>query len=256
MEQAGEIVATLACPPDPPRVAWVRLFAASNRISAEKAWNILWPYTYEQLRENENLNWVAAIPMHRWFIALLKKSSFRESHRVVVLRWEGAKLPEEMKPSTASVRPMTLDDLSAVADIDRASFIPVWQNSISYLEVAFRQAIVATVAEEEGALVGYQISTGTPLGGHLARLAVNPQRQGQGVGYALLRDLLTQLSRRGARTVTVNTQKNNLASLALYKKAGFLPTGEEYPFYQLDVLEDRRSTVLEARLNTTDLQRG
>jgi ribosomal protein S18 acetylase RimI-like enzyme len=239
MEQSGEIVATLACPPDPPSVAWVRLFAASNRFSAEKAWKVLWPYAYAQLKEDENLNWVTAIPMHRWFISLLETSSFRESHRVVVLRWEGVKLPEGLKPSTASVRPMTLDDLSAVRDIDRASFVPVWQNSISYLEVAFRQAIVATVAEEEGALAGYQISTGTPLGGHLARLAVHPQRQGRGIGYALLQDLLTQLSRRGARAITVNTQKNNLASLALYNKAGFQPTGEEYPFYQLDIREDR-----------------
>jgi ribosomal protein S18 acetylase RimI-like enzyme len=46
--------------------------------------------------------------------------------------------------------------------------------------------------------------------------------------------MLQQFSQRGAQAVTVNTQKNNLASLALYKAAGFKFTGEEFPIYQLD----------------------
>jgi ribosomal protein S18 acetylase RimI-like enzyme len=71
------------------------------------------------------------------------------------------------------------------------------------------------------------------MGGHLARLAVSPDFQGLGVGYNLLFDLLKQFQRRGARCVTVNTQHDNYASLALYQKVGFTPTGETYPIYQL-----------------------
>jgi ribosomal protein S18 acetylase RimI-like enzyme len=103
------------------------------------------------------------------------------------------------------------------------------------LEIAFHQAAVATVAEYEGRLVGYQISTGTPIGGHLARLAVLPNVQGKGIGYALLYNLLSQFAQRGSRTITVNTQRDNLASLSLYHKAGFQLTGEEYPIYQLEL---------------------
>jgi ribosomal protein S18 acetylase RimI-like enzyme len=73
------------------------------------------------------------------------------------------------------------------------------------------------------------------LGGHLARLAVEPQQQGQGIGQALLQDLLAQFVRRGARAVTVNTQKNNQASLTLYQRMGFMATREEYPIYQIDL---------------------
>jgi flavin-dependent dehydrogenase len=36
----------------------------------------------------------------------------------------------------------------------------------------------------------------------------------------------------GASRVTVNTQKNNSASLALYTRIGFKATGEKYPVYQ------------------------
>ena len=49
MDQDGEIVAALACPPDPPRVSWVRLFAASHNVSTERAWRTLWPVALEQL---------------------------------------------------------------------------------------------------------------------------------------------------------------------------------------------------------------
>jgi ribosomal protein S18 acetylase RimI-like enzyme len=127
---------------------------------------------------------------------------------------------------------MTLQDLGTVERVDVEAFGLVWQNSLSSLEVAFRQAAVATIAEVGGEIAGYQISTATPMGGHLARLAVKPVFQGLGFGYALLDDLLVQFEQRGAHSVTVNTQHDNLASLALYEKAGFKRIGEEYPVYQ------------------------
>jgi [ribosomal protein S18]-alanine N-acetyltransferase len=103
------------------------------------------------------------------------------------------------------------------------------------LEHAFRQAAIATVAEKDGLLVGYQISTANHSGGHLARLAVHPGYQGKGVGYTILRDLLAQFERRGARHVTVNTQDDNTASISLYEKAGFIATGENYQVYECNL---------------------
>jgi ribosomal-protein-alanine N-acetyltransferase len=166
---------------------------------------------------------------------LLEKSLFQHSQSVVLLRREGSTLPPKPDPPYVNIRPMNLDDLEVVYEIDRAAFVPVWQNTLAYLEYSFRQAVVATVAEAGGKVVGYQISTATPMGTHLARLAIHPAIQGNGIGYALLHDLLSQLILHGNRTVTVNTQKDNHASLNLYKKADFILTGEEYPFYQLYV---------------------
>ena len=89
-------------------------------------------------------------------------------------------------------------------------------------------------------MAGYQISTSTPMGGHLARLAVLPENQDHGIGKALLVDLLSQFARRGIVKVTVNTQADNLSSLNLYHKLGFHLTGEEYPVYQLNLPADPR----------------
>ena len=42
IEQSNTIAAALACPPDPQPVAWVRLFAASSHLQADRAWEALW----------------------------------------------------------------------------------------------------------------------------------------------------------------------------------------------------------------------
>lgn len=234
-EQKGQAMAALACPPDPPNVAWLRLFAVSAHLSPERAWHALWPEAYIRLADYPEVDWAAAIPMQGWFEALLEESGFTQTHQVVMLSWERRDLPSEDPPNGITIRPMNYDDLTVVAEIDKSSFVPVWQNSKACLELAFNQAVIATVAEDEGKIVGYQISTATPMGGHLARLAVSPESQGQGIGYGLVYDLLTQFRRRGAQTVTVNTQHNNDISLSLYQKMGFRHTGEEFPIYQLSL---------------------
>ena len=130
---------------------------------------------------------------------------------------------------------MTFDDLPMVEKIDAAAFGEIWRNSYDSVELSFRQSALATVAEEEAGINGYQISTASPMGGHLARLAVLPENQSRGIGYALVRDTLDQFERRGALRVTVNTQEENLVSLSLYAKLGFRLTGEKYPVYQFDL---------------------
>jgi ribosomal protein S18 acetylase RimI-like enzyme len=100
------------------------------------------------------------------------------------------------------------------------------------LGLAYEQSATSTVAELNGMIVGYQISTSVPLAGHLARLAVHPSIQRSHVGYALVHDVLNYFKEHRAWRVTVNTQSDNLASLALYKKAGFRATGERFRVYQ------------------------
>jgi len=227
-ERDENILAALACPPDPPEVAWMRLFAVQPDLEISEAWEYLWPAAHEYL-------WgitVAAIPLQGWFSQLLTVAQFSQTHEVAMLSWESTtELPEPETPDCL-IRLMNSDDLNAVKELDANAFGPIWQQSHDMLEIAFHQAAIATVAEDQDGLIGYQISTAGPGGGHLARLAVHPRVQEQGIGYALVQDLLTQFTRRGALRVTVNTQIDNLASLALYHKAGFHRTGEVYPVFE------------------------
>lgn len=234
-ERNSDLLAALACPPDPPQVAWVRLFAVSSRLPPAQAWQTLWPEARAALRKETQARAAAVIPLQRWFRNLLDRGDFAYTHSVQVLTWMYGEIPSRRAVGAARIREMDAADLTAVLEVDEAAFGPIWQNSYGGLELAYQQSVIATVAELGGQIVGYQISTPTTMGGHLARLAVYPDHQGQGIGYELVRDLLAQFSRRGAQQVSVNTQHNNTASLSLYHKTGFRETGEEYPVYQYDL---------------------
>lgn len=235
LRENGRITAALASPPDPPHVAWIHLFAALNQTLISRAWDCLWQATVSQLSEKEEVRWVAAIPLHSWFSKLLSQENFECIHHILMLSCDGLPPPDKPKRSEIYIRAMSLDDLDLVTKVDQLAFSSIWQVSAEYLRIAYNHANLATVAEYEGKVAGFQISTASSTGGHLARLAVNPAVQGMGIGYALLQDLIDQSKRRGAESISVNTQENNYASLALYKKAGFSFTGEKYPVYRLSL---------------------
>jgi ribosomal protein S18 acetylase RimI-like enzyme len=134
-------------------------------------------------------------------------------------------------PAGIRLRPMMFYDLPEVAEVDASGFELLWQNSLESIQLAFKQSVLASVAEADGRMVGYQLSTRNPFGVHLARLAVRPEVQRQGVGRALVCDLVEQANRRGTPRLTVNTQSDNSASLSLYSRLGFRSTGETYPVY-------------------------
>lgn len=233
-EQSGRLLAALACPPDPPGVAWIRLFAVTHREAAETVWRQLWPAARELLAE-QPARCAAAIPLQDWFRDLLLETGFRHAHNVVVLVWDNAHQALPPVQSQLAIRPMQAADLEAVRELDTAAFGDIWRNSLDSLELAFQASALARVVEDDAGLLGYQISTHSPFGAHLARLAVHPRAQRQGIGYALVRDLQQHYEDPPLTRITVNTQDHNSLSLALYEKAGFRRTAEEYPVFQLDL---------------------
>ncbi len=235
LRENNQIIAALACPPDPPHVAWIRLFAATRNSSISQAWETLWNLTKAQLKEKGSVDWVVAIPLQTWFSRLLSSQGFELIHHIVVLAMDNLLLPQAPTQSGISIRPMALNDIETVAHVDRLSFAPIWQFSAEYIRIAYLEEGLSTVAEHDGKICGFQISTLSSANSHLARLAVIPTSQGKGIGYALLYDLVCKLRWRGIETVTVNTQEDNKASLALYKKMGFVTTGEKYPVFQFSL---------------------
>ncbi len=229
-EQNGMLLAALACPPDPEEIAWIRLFASTDRLSLQQLWRSMWDVAQEELARLHDTT-VAVISLQEWFRPLLKGSGFSEHQEIVTLEWRPSQLPPRSEVNDLVIRMMTPDDLPRVAEVDASAFEPLWQNSPAALRQAFPQAGLATVAELEGNLVGYQITTYNPMGGHLARLAVHPLAQRRGIGSQLLNDLLRQLTRRNIARLTVNTQGDNQRSMKLYQNLGFKRTGETYPVF-------------------------
>ncbi len=234
VEENGRMLGALACPPDPVSISWIRLFAFATHLAGHVAWQVLWIATRQELAESGGAT-VAAIATQGWLDEILSAQGFDLSGRIVLLEWNGGpRLSGETIPGL-HLRLMVSEDLPQVAEVDSAAFAPLWQNSLESLTRAYRLASHAVIAEDPSGVVGYQLSTAGAFGTHLARLAVRPEAQGRGVGTALVRDLIDQVSDGGEARVTVNTQSNNAASLALYDRLGFRRTGEQYPVYTMDV---------------------
>jgi len=233
LDDSGQIMAALACPPEREGIAWVRLFVYSGRWSAENAWAMLWQTAREEIARAGGAK-VAAIAIQPWFQNLLGASGFENRQQIVLLEWR-------YQPTAARetagirIRKMTEADLPEVEKTDAASFDPLWQNPLETLRRAYAQALYATVAESENGIIGYQISTGGGQRAHLARLAVHPAVQGKGAGRALLKDLFVSLTYMGILRLSVNTQSDNQASLSLYQRMGFMRTGEQFPVYTFDI---------------------
>ncbi len=232
LESQGEVIAALGCPPEPPTVAWVRLFVNSGRIPLNESWQLLWDRAFADLSLKGKCV-IAAIVLQDWLRELLISSGFTSHQSIVMLERDGGVSSGKPLPTEISLRAMMPYDLAAVADIDASAFELLWQNTLPILERAYPQAVWPTVAEIEGQLVGYQLSTRNPLGVHLARLAVRPPMQGKGLGYALVADLVKQAGQHGINHLTVNTQSDNGVSMTLYQHLGFHETGEHYQVFEL-----------------------
>ncbi len=229
LEEDGVIVAALACPEDPPNIAWIRLFSFAPQISGAEAWAELWRVASAEIqRENQNAQ-IAAIVTKQWFQSLLTQSDFEARVNIFLLELTNDNYARIKPNPLIKIRPMRVEDLPFVVDVDRAAFGEFWHNDLDSLSRAYAQSFYSSVAEDENEIYAYQISTGNSFGAHLARLAVRPQAQGRGVGSALTLDLARHVRSFLGGRLTVNTQSDNAASLSLYSKIGFVRTGEQYP---------------------------
>jgi ribosomal protein S18 acetylase RimI-like enzyme len=232
-----KIQAILIAAPEVSNASWIRLFCVRNNSRVEEIWERLFDKA-TSLLFSANIKILAALSTSDWFTRLLRLSGFTHRDDIVILEWKGD-LPSLTNTNPAvEVRPMRGEDLPEVFHVDHSAFVPLWQNSLASLTKAFNQPGICTVALSQNQIVGYQISTTNTILGHLARLAVHPDHQGQQVASMLIHDLLHQFVRRGVWRATVNTQAGNKPSLAVYKKFGFQPTRDIIPVFYCDLIVD------------------
>jgi ribosomal protein S18 acetylase RimI-like enzyme len=230
LDEHGFITAAFACPEDPTDVAWIRLFTYHPHLNLQDAWSALWEHAQPEIFQNNPNAKVSSIIIKPWFQDVLLQSGFEQKQSIALLRLRIENFKPFSVPQNLHIRRMKESDIPSVADVDYKAFGSFWHNSFDTIQFAYAQAISATVAENESnEIIGYQLSTGNRFGAHLARLAVSPQEQGRGVASALVSHLIQNLDENQNSNLSVNTQEDNVASLALYKKLGFSKTGEYFP---------------------------
>jgi ribosomal protein S18 acetylase RimI-like enzyme len=234
IEYQDRLLAALACPNDGTDIGWFRIFAFLdwNTRQLTTCWEMLLASLLTQIEPGKGYT-LAALGLHDWLSNLLKNSGFAHRQDIVVLQWMGEMRAARPLPPEITLRPMLPADIPNVVSVDHHAFHPLWRHSQLELEMALQQASYASVADMNGEIIGYQISTGTPFHAHLARLAVDPGLQRLSIGYTLVWDMLGYFQKRGTSSVSVNSPSDNFSSLALYDRLNFQRTGDEYPVYTL-----------------------
>lgn len=131
---------------------------------------------------------------------------------------------------------MREEDLAEVMELERRAFASPWTRDM-YLRELEKPEGCYVVARCGGELAGYG---GTLLildEAHVMTLAVREDRRRSGVGARLLLELVRRSEEKGARFLTLEVRKSNLAAIELYSRFGFQVMGERKHYY-LDNLEN------------------
>ena len=109
------------------------------------------------------------------------------------------------------LKPITIEQLPAVVELDQLCFNGLWT----------QEAYQREIESPNSDLIGLAIPE-----------AVHPHYRGQGFGRALLFGLLKSARARGMQRATLEVRESNQAALSLYQKFGFQTAGRRRRYYQ------------------------
>jgi ribosomal-protein-alanine N-acetyltransferase len=131
------------------------------------------------------------------------------------------------------IEPLTLPaDLDAVLRIEQASFVNPWTREMYLAELDNRGVSYCYVARNSAReVVGYCSFWCVVDELHINNLAVAPECRGMGIGTALLREVMRQGARLGARRATLEVRRSNAAARRLYERLGYFVAGVRRGYY-------------------------
>jgi ribosomal-protein-alanine N-acetyltransferase len=151
-------------------------------------------------------------------------------------------------------------DIPAVTVLEHRTFPEdAWSVGMFWSELAETTTRYYLVAEEHGPDAEHPDREGPRIIGYAGLLAglgeaevqtiaVDPARQGAGLGATLLTELLTEAARRGCDDVVLEVREDNLRAQELYRRFGFSQVGRRRGYYQpanVDALVMRASQIIE-----------
>jgi ribosomal-protein-alanine N-acetyltransferase len=179
----------------------------------------------EESARHEGATGLVQIGHAPWLTSVLNHQGFVSRDWVVTYEWKYQPVAVNGNRSV-TVRSARLHDLPTLLSLDRQIFGPLWHKPIKTFEEALARPFIFFVAQCDGEIIGYQWCEKQERHGHITRLAVRPDWEGQGVGTRLLTEALVSMVEAGVTWITLNTQESNLRSQMLYERHGFSSTGE------------------------------
>jgi diamine N-acetyltransferase len=163
--------------------------------------------------------------------------------------WPRMDISEMLKSGDLAIRRATTDDAGQLSRLAAQTFAQTFgaQNRPSdmelYLAKAFTPKVQAKEISDRSArlilaeyrqgsgktLVGYThlVESETPLLMDLSRLYLDAAWKGSGLAQLLMKEVLEDCHRRGARRLQLGVWEHNPRAIAFYRKIGFQVTGKQ-----------------------------
>ena len=128
--------------------------------------------------------------------------------------------------------PMTPEMAAAGNVLESKCFSSPTSENLLREELIRPEAVYFAALSDDGSLVGY-VGMQTVLDeGYMMDLCVDPDRQREGIGRALMERLLEGAERAGLAFVTLEVRVSNEPAKALYASLGFEQVGVRRGYYQ------------------------
>ena len=144
-----------------------------------------------------------------------------------------------------ALRPMQLDDVVAIMDIEKRVYPFPWTEGI------FRDCVhvgyCCWVYTQGNDVVGYSVMSIGATEAHILNLCVAPEQQGCGIGSQMMLHLLELAVKHQAAAVFLEVRPSNKKALKLYHALGFQDVGIRKDYYP-DHKGRENALILERKL--------
>jgi ribosomal-protein-alanine N-acetyltransferase len=128
------------------------------------------------------------------------------------------------------IRPMTIDDVDGVFEVEKNCFEHYW--SKGEFEKEMKNDVARyLVADIDGKIVGYVGIWFVAGEGHITNVAVHSDYRGQKIGDILIKHLVKICKDNNIFAMTLEVRVSNIVAQNLYKKYGFKLAGIRKEYY-------------------------
>jgi len=133
-------------------------------------------------------------------------------------------IPKNITNKELRLKRFHRDDFAKIVCLDKDIFDPYWRSSyLSLLDTLKScQRTILYTHEDMGRILAYAIVGITMRSSFLQRFAVNPEKQGKGIGSLMIENVLKDMNKRKMISMKLNTQPENIAAQKLYEKNSFI----------------------------------
>ncbi len=127
--------------------------------------------------------------------------------------------------------PMTMSDLTEVAELEKVCFRDPWSRASFEAELRADPTSWCRIVRIGGQLSGYMIAWFIEDEAHLANIGVAPWARRQGHAQAMLDHLFREAYLRGSRMIVLEVRVSNHGAITLYERNGFVVGGVRRNYY-------------------------